>query len=85
MRKVLFVDDEIGFLENLQMLFSGDPDLEIAVVSEPEMALHKAINFKPEIIFLDVSMPTGQYKTFKLCQKRINFFTDLHRERSSKD
>ncbi|MBT3577006.1 MAG: response regulator [Candidatus Marinimicrobia bacterium] len=57
MRKVLFVDDEIGFLENLQMLFSGDPDLEIAVVSEPEMALHKAISFKPELIFLDVSMP----------------------------
>ena len=57
MRKVLFVDDEVGFLENLQMLFSGDPDLEIAVVSDPEKALHKAISFKPEIIFLDVSMP----------------------------
>jgi len=57
MKKALFVDDEVDFLETIEMVFSADKDLEVFTVSDSSLALQKAIAVKPDIIFLDVSMP----------------------------
>jgi CheY-like chemotaxis protein len=57
MYHLMFVDDEVDFLENLKFLFEGDPEFSISVISDPEKALQKAIYSKPDTIFLDVSMP----------------------------
>ena len=57
MYKLLFVDDEPDFLESIQLVFGVDPDYEIQVTSQPELALQKAVKFRPDVIFLDVSMP----------------------------
>ncbi|MBC8191937.1 MAG: response regulator [FCB group bacterium] len=57
MYKVLFVDDEIQFLENVELLFEGDTELEVMVISKPELVMMKVSAQKPDIIFLDVSMP----------------------------
>lgn len=57
MYKALFVDDEVDFLETIEMLFSTDPDLDVSTISNPSLALQKAIRLRPDIIFLDVSMP----------------------------
>lgn len=57
MYQLMFVDDEEDFLENLQFVFEGDEEFSIYTISKPELALHRAIATKPDIIFLDVSMP----------------------------
>jgi len=67
MRKVLFVDDEIGFLENLQMLFSGDPDLEIAVVSDRKWPCIKQSILSPKLFSWTFPCPRWMVESWLLC------------------
>lgn len=57
MSKILFVDDEKDFLENLEILFTQFDDVSVDTVSDSTLVLKKAIQNPPDIIFLDISMP----------------------------
>lgn len=56
-RKVLFVDDEEMFLRMLKRLLEQKGGYEVAVEQNPNLALQKAHNFRPQIIFIDITMP----------------------------
>lgn len=52
---LLIVDDEIGVRESLKIVFSND--FRILEGDSVEVALQKAKEEKPEIVFLDILMP----------------------------
>ena len=53
--RVLVVDDQEGFTRLLQLAL---PELDIRAENDPTRALVTAEEFRPELIFLDVVMPT---------------------------
>jgi len=55
--RLLFVDDEREYLEQIEILFGLYEKFEVHTLNNPELAIHKAAILKPDIIFLDVSMP----------------------------
>src|SRR5436305_462705 len=54
-KRILFVDDESGFTRLLKLTL---PAFEICEVNDPLKALETARQFKPDMIFLDLIMPT---------------------------
>jgi DNA-binding response OmpR family regulator len=56
-KKVLLVDDSTT-IRKLERLFLGERDFEIVEVSNGEDALSAAVRDRPDIILLDVNMPT---------------------------
>jgi len=56
LRKVLLVDDEVGFAELLRDLLSMD-NYEVEVAHDGQEGLEKIATFKPEVIISDVVMP----------------------------
>jgi two-component system LytT family response regulator len=61
MLKALLVDDEIASIKSLEILLCEFcPQIEIVGVARSvEEALIKTTKLKPELIFLDIEMPTG--------------------------
>lgn len=58
MLNVFLVDDEPLGLENLEFLLAQFPDLVVQLkTTSPNEALARAIQQKPDVIFLDISMP----------------------------
>ncbi|NQS92078.1 MAG: response regulator transcription factor [Chloroflexi bacterium] len=56
--RLMLVDDHEVVRQGLLSLFEGYPDLEIvAEASDGLDAIEKAINIKPDVILMDVSMP----------------------------
>jgi CheY-like chemotaxis protein len=56
-RRILVVDDEVGFTRLLKLNLEQDGDFNVRVVNWAEDALPAAIEFKPELMVLDVLMP----------------------------
>lgn len=56
LRKILLVDDEIGFAELLKDLLIMD-NFEVEVANDGEEGLEKLANFTPDVIISDVVMP----------------------------
>lgn len=83
--KTVIVDDEIDAIESLELIIEELlPQLEITnVFSDPERALKKLPLIKPDIVFLDISMPV--LSGFDLLRQLGNFnfdviFTTAHDE-----
>lgn len=57
MTRVLLIDDEVGFTLTMKFILEETGNYEVAVVNESQTALAKALEFLPDIIFLDVVMP----------------------------
>ena len=55
-RKILLVDDEIGFAELLRDLLSMD-NYEVEVANDGLEGLEKIAKFQPQVIISDVVMP----------------------------
>jgi len=56
-RRILVVDDNADAAESLAMLLSlGGHDTRTA--HDGETAIHEAADFRPDIVFLDIGMPT---------------------------
>jgi response regulator RpfG family c-di-GMP phosphodiesterase len=55
-RKVLLVDDEIGFTELLRDLLVMD-DYLVEVANDGEEGLSKVVTFQPDVIISDIVMP----------------------------
>jgi DNA-binding NarL/FixJ family response regulator len=57
--RVLIADDHPVVLAGVRALLKGDPDVEIiGEASDGEMALNMAVELKPDILVLDLSMPS---------------------------
>ncbi|MDD5583673.1 MAG: response regulator [Candidatus Omnitrophica bacterium] len=55
-RKIMIVDDDVGFLEELSeaLRLSG---YEILAINDPVIAQERALSEKPDVILLDLKMP----------------------------
>ncbi len=54
-KRILVVDDEVGFTKMLSLALS---EYEVAVENDPTRALEGALQFRPDLILLDMVMPT---------------------------
>lgn len=75
MNRLLIVDDEPIWLKTYKRIFRTK-DYEIEYASSGTEALHKAAEFKPEIILLDIMMPG--INGYQVCE-------DLKKKESAKD
>lgn len=55
--RILYVDDEPDIREIAEMALELDPDLEVRSVGSGPEALEIAIDWRPDLILLDVMMP----------------------------
>lgn len=55
--RVLLIDDEPAFTRMLRLNLEDDERFVIGQVNESAKALSRALDFKPDIIFLDIVMP----------------------------
>lgn len=56
-RKVLIVDDERGFTRMVKLNLEAAGDYEVRIVNEPANTIHAALEFKPDVVLLDIIMP----------------------------
>ena len=78
MLNVFLVDDEPNGLENLEFVLSQFPDISVRLkTTDPREALSRMDQLKPDVVFLDISMPemSGLALAEKLYPARIVFVT----------
>jgi DNA-binding response OmpR family regulator len=56
-KRILLVDDEIGFTRLLKLNLEQRADYEVRVENWPDKALNAAREFRPDLVLLDVIMP----------------------------
>src|SRR6266496_3257272 len=56
-KRILVVDDEIGFTRLLKLTLEQTNSYEVRVENWPERAVTAAREFRPDVILLDVVMP----------------------------
>jgi DNA-binding response OmpR family regulator len=56
-KRILLIDDEIGFTRLLKLNLEQTQDYEVRVVNWPETALSVARDFRPDLVLLDIIMP----------------------------
>ena len=56
-RKVLVIDDERGFTRMVKLNLEATGDYDVKIQNNPQDALSSAIEFRPDVILLDVIMP----------------------------
>lgn len=56
-RKILVVDDEKGFTDMLRLNLESTGSYEVRVVNQADQALTVALNYRPDLILLDIIMP----------------------------
>ncbi len=72
-RKVLLVDDEIGFAELLRDLLIMD-DFQVEVANDGEEGLAKVASFLPDVIISDIVMPKmSGFEMFKRVKAMAEF------------
>lgn len=57
-KRILLIDDEIGFTRLLKMNLEQTDQYEVHVENTVMGALNHAADFQPDLMFLDVIMPT---------------------------
>ena len=56
--RVLFVDDDRGFLEALEALFADDERFEIVgTAADGSEAVARAVDLRPDVVTMDLEMP----------------------------
>jgi two-component system response regulator NreC len=61
MIRILVVDDHAVVRTGLQLLLNAKPNMEvIGEASEGNEAIQKAMEFKPDVVLMDLSMPHGK-------------------------
>jgi len=89
MPKILVIDDEPDFLLAVQMVLEAN-DFEMETATTPEEGIDKVLSAKPDLVILDVMMPTG-YEGFdvareirekhKLIELPILMLTSIHKSK----
>ncbi|GGD55425.1 response regulator transcription factor [Paenibacillus nasutitermitis] len=61
MIKIIIVDDHVMVRSGLRMLLSGKEDIEvIGEASEGDEGIRKAVELRPDVVLMDLSMPSGK-------------------------
>jgi len=56
--RILLADDHVTVRHGLKLLIDGEPDMRVVgEASDGEAALRQAIDLKPDVVILDISMP----------------------------
>src|SRR5688500_7727699 len=56
--RILLADDHVTVRHGLKLLIDGEPDMKVVgEASDGEAALRQAIDLKPDVVVLDISMP----------------------------
>ena len=56
--RILLADDHVTVRHGLKLLIDGEPDMKVvAEASDGEAALKQALEVKPDVVILDISMP----------------------------
>lgn len=85
MLRAIIIDDEESGIDTLKILVSRNSELMrvVAATQQPEEGIRLIDDYRPDVVFLDISMPTmngfevlnqADYKKFKL------IFTTAHKE-----
>lgn len=69
-KRVLVVDDDAGFVEELSMSLCLD-GYDVIPMTDPRQALRTAITARPDVVLLDVSMPGGN--GFQIASEMASF------------
>jgi CheY-like chemotaxis protein len=56
-RRILLVDDEVAITRALAIYLSEQGECEVRVENQGSRAVAAALDFKPDLIFLDIVMP----------------------------
>jgi DNA-binding response OmpR family regulator len=67
MTKILVIDDDPDFLVAVQMVLEAH-DFEMEQAMTPEEGISKVLSVEPDLVILDVMMPTG-YEGFKVARE----------------
>lgn len=66
-RKVLIVDDERDLVRPLALRLAADGRYEVAVAFDGEEGLAQALQFRPDVVLIDLSMP--RLDGWNLCRR----------------
>ena len=56
--RILLADDHVTVRHGLKLLIDGEPDMKVVgEASDGEAALRQALDLKPDVVILDISMP----------------------------
>jgi two-component system response regulator NreC len=56
--RILLADDHVTVRHGLKLLIDGQPDMEVvAEASDGESAVQRAVDMKPDVVVMDISMP----------------------------
>jgi len=67
MSKILVIDDDSDFLLAVQMVLKAH-DFEMETAMTPEEGINKVLSTEPDLVILDVMMPTG-YEGFDVARE----------------
>jgi len=67
MAKILIIDDDPDFNYVMQTVLEAH-DFEVETATTPEEGIDKVLNTKPDLVILDVMMPTG-YEGFDVARE----------------
>ena len=67
MTKILVIDDDPDFLLAVQMVLEAH-DFEMETAMTPEEGINKVLSTEPDLVILDVMMPTG-YEGFDVARE----------------
>jgi DNA-binding response OmpR family regulator len=56
-KRILLIDDEVGFTRLFKLNLEQRPEYEVRVENWPDRALMTAREFRPDLVLLDVIMP----------------------------
>jgi CheY-like chemotaxis protein len=56
-RRILVVDDEVGFTNLLKLNLERDRRFEVRIENDPNRVIETAREFRPELVLLDIIMP----------------------------
>lgn len=73
-KKILVVEDEPDIAELVKMVLESTGEYEVNTVLQPELAYDSAVNYRPDAIFLDLSMPKMDgWAVFDMLRKDTSF------------
>jgi CheY-like chemotaxis protein len=87
MLKLLFVDDEQGVRETIQMVFKSVPNYQLFLAESGKKAIEIASKEKPDLVVLDMMLPDMRgdqvFRQLKTIDPQINvvFLTGLDAEK----
>ncbi|MFP4416603.1 MAG: response regulator transcription factor [Chitinivibrionales bacterium] len=72
-KKILVVEDDRDIADLVKLVLETE-DFEVDTVLDPSLALDRALEYKPDAVLLDLTMPKMDgWQVFKMLRKRDEF------------